>query len=287
VIVWLDGRWLDADHATLSIRDRGFLSADGVYETGRLCDGGYFRLPAHLERLERSGAILGIPTPPAAELATIAYELAQRNAITDGSLRIIVTRGTGAGTTVLLTLEPVAPDWRARAARGWTLVTARTRRPPTESVPAQLKTLGRPYALLARREAATAGADDALLLSAAGDVAEGTAWNVFWRKGDRLCTPSLDAGVLDGITRTTLLEIAPAHGLVISEGRWPRSVLDDADELFATMSSLGIVPIRRLDDRSFDSAFPVVATLADAYWRTVAREAAVDRVRFLHGGAAS
>ena len=272
MIVWLDGRWLDADDATLSIRDRGFLAADGVYETGRLFDGGYFRLAAHLDRLERSGSILDIPIPPAAELATIAHELAHRNAITDGSLRIVVTRGTGARTTVLLTLDPVAPDWRERAARGWTLITARTRRPPADSVPAELKSLGRPYALL---------------LSSAGDVAEGTAWNVFWRSGDTLCTPSLEVGVLDGITRATLLTLAAAHGLVVSEGRWPRAALDDADELFATMSSLGIVPIRRLDDRSFDPASPAATTLADAYWRTVAREAAEDRVRFLHGGAAS
>lgn len=287
MIVWLDGRWLDAEDATLSIRDRGFLMADGVYETGRLFDGGYFRLGAHLERLERSGAILGIPIPPAAELTAIAYELAHRNAISDGSLRIVVTRGTGTRTTVLLTLEPVAADWRDRAARGWTLVTARTRRPPADSVPAGLKTLGRPYALLARREAAAAGADDALLLSADGHVAEGTAWNLFWRSGDTLCTPSLDVGILDGITRATLLELAPAHGLVLSEGRWPRAALDHADELFATMSSLGVVTIRQLDDRSLDPESPAAATLADAYWRTVAREAAEDRVRFLHRGRAS
>lgn len=287
MIVWLDGRWLDADDATVSIRDRGFLMADGVYETCRLFEGGYFRIAAHLDRLERSGSILGVPVPPAGELTTVAYGLAHRNAITDGSLRIIVTRGTGARTTVLLTLEPVAPDWRERAARGWNLITARSRRPPTDAVPAELKTLGRPWALLARREAAAAGADDALLLSTDGHIAEGTAWNVFWRSGTTLCTPSLEVGVLDGITRATLLAIAPGQGFVVSEGRWSRAALEDADEAFATMSSLGIVPIRRIDDRSFDPAAPTAHALADAYWRTVARDAAEHRVRFLHGGAAS
>lgn len=270
VIVWLDGRWLDADEASISIRDRGFLLSDGVYETGRLYDGGYFRLRAHLERLARSAAMFGLATPPASELEELAHELARRNDLRDASLRIIVTRGVSA-PTVLLTLDPIAADWRERAARGWALATARTRRPPPEVVPPGLKTLGRPYALLARREAAAAGADDALLLNMAGEVAEGPSWNVFWRRGHVLRTPSLETGVLDGITRATLLEIAPRTGFTVEEGRWPRSELDEAEEMFATMSSLGVVPIRSLDGRPLKGG-PAAERLAELYWQTVFTE---------------
>src|SRR5690606_25632180 len=112
-----------------------------------------------------------------------------------------------------------------------------TRRPSTASAPAQLKAVGRTYALLARQEAADAGVDDVLLLTDHGHVCEGPTWNVFWRRGDTLCTPALEAGVLAGVTRTTVLELAPDMGLRVREGLFDRSDLDHADEIFATMTS--------------------------------------------------
>jgi branched-chain amino acid aminotransferase len=275
LIVYLDGAWIEADAAGIPIHDRGFLYADAVYETARLHRGGYFRLRRHLERLSASAATLRIPVPPADDVVAVAAELARRNQLTEATFRITVTRGAGAGVrgTVLATLTPLAADWESRGARGWDVVTAVVRRPSTVSIPAHLKSPGRPYATLARLEAEDRGADDALLLDDRGHVSEGPTWNVFWRQDRTLFTPSIECGVLPGVTRGAILELAVAAGLQPVEGRYARSDLDEADEIFATMSSLGVVPLRSLDG---DALKPPRAAprLQRLYWELVARETA-------------
>jgi branched-chain amino acid aminotransferase len=249
LLVYLDGVWVEADAAGVPIHDRGFLHADAVYETARLHKGGYFRLRQHLDRLAASAATLRIPIPPADEIVDVAGELARRNDLTEATFRITITRGVRAGVwgTVLATLAPVAADWQERAQRGWDVITSTVRRPSTVSIPAHLKSPGRPYAILARLEADDAGVDDALLLDDRGHVSEGPTWNVFWRLDRTLFTPSVECGVLPGVTRAAILELAGAAGLEAAEGRYSRSDLDDADEIFATMSSAGVVAFRSLD----------------------------------------
>jgi branched-subunit amino acid aminotransferase/4-amino-4-deoxychorismate lyase len=269
VIVYLDGRWIEERDAAVPVRDPGFISADAVFETARLFDGGYFRFERHLDRLEQSAAMLGIPLPPRALLRSIAFELAERNALRDGAFRITITRGGTTGPLVLATLVPIAAEWTERARRGWRLITARTRTPPPYVVPPALKATGRPWSLLARREAAEAGVDDALILTTHGAVAEGPAWNVFWRRANTLCTPALETGILDGVTRSEVLAIATALGLDTEEGIYGRDVLDFADEILATMTSVGPVNITELDGRQLaEPAFG--PRLRAAYWQLVA-----------------
>jgi branched-chain amino acid aminotransferase len=275
VIVFLNGRFLPAGQASISIRDRGFLFADGVFETALLHDGGFFRLGRHLERFAESATMLRIAAPATAELDAIIRRVARDNELRTASIRITLTRGVDS-PTLLVTATP--PDTAAaeRARRGWRLVTARTRRPSTASMPAQLKALGRTHAILARHEAADAGVDDALLLTDAGDVCEGPTWNIFWRRGDTLFTPALNAGALAGVTRSVLLELAPAAGVMPREGLFPRSELDRADEVFVTMTSVGIASVRTLDGRSLPAATPAADALRPAYQELVTREAAAD-----------
>ena len=275
--VHLNGAWLDAADATLSIDDRGFLYGDGVFETVRLHAGGYFQLDAHLARLRRGADALDLPLPEVSALRAVAAGILDRNDVSEGTLRITLTRGaeSGADPTLLVTLRPIAADWRAMARRGWRVVTAKTRHPSADALPPYVKSIGRLHGLLARLEAAHAGADDALLFSSDGLITEGPTWNVFWRAGEELRTPALEAGVLDGVTRATILEIAPAAGLTVVEGKWPRAALDDADEVFATMSSMGCVSFTRLDGAELDPARATAASsLFSAYWERVAREAA-------------
>lgn len=276
MIVFLNGEWLPAEQARVSIDDRGLLFADGVFETALLFRGGWFRLDEHLERFRASAALWDLAVPALAELRDIAHRLARENRLADGSLRIVLTRGTAAGTTLFATLHPTDEAWNERALRGWTLITAQTRRPSTAAVPAQLKALGRPYAILARLEAARAAADDALLLTDHGDVCEGPAWNVFWRTGDTLFTPDLELGVLAGVTRTVLLDLAPGLGYHVRTGAFPRESLEAADEIFATMTSVGIVSIRALDGRALPGATPAADRLRAAYWEVVARDAGAE-----------
>ncbi len=274
MIAYVDGRWVEEQDAVVPITDRGFLSADAVFETARLFDGGYFRLERHLDRLEQSAAILRMPLPARADVRAIAFELAHRNRLRDGSFRITVTRGSGGAPLVVAVLSVIADAAVERARRGWTLVTARTRTPPADVVPPTLKSTGRTYSLLARQEAADAGADDVLMLTVHGAIAEGPSWNVFWRRNETLFTPALATGILDGVTRSETVALARDLGLHTEEGVYPRSALDGADEILATMSSLGPVTIRALDGHPLPE--PTIGPrLRDAYWRLVA--ASVER----------
>lgn len=280
MIVYLNGDWIPRDEARIPITDRGFLLSDGVFETARLYEGKYFRLEKHLLRLQESAATLKLPMPPISELTRIAHEIAARNELANASLRITITRGSG-GTglktegaerpTLLVTIAPVANDWREKAARGWSLITAKTLRPSPDSVPAQLKALGRVYAILATLEAETAGADDALLLTAERKIAEGPTWNFFWRSGRTVRTAALNGGILEGVTRSIIMDLARSEGFSVEEGLWPRAELDHADEAFATMTSQGVVPIRNIDTRAFGP--PDCATLLQSrYWDLVTAE---------------
>ena len=278
--VYLNGDWVPASEARISVFDRGFLFGDGVFETGRLHRGRYFRLEQHLARLEKSASFLRLPVPPLDQLLAIGHGLAERNAFTEGSLRITVTRGSGgrglsrAGAgppTVVATLSGVPDDWEAKAARGWRIRISSVRRPSTESTPPQLKGLGRPYALLAHYEAEDDGLDDALLLSAEGLIAEGPTWNLFWRKDQTVFTPALSAGILEGVTRGIIIDLVRAAGYQVEEGCWQRSVLDSADEVFATMTSNGVVPITQLDQRPLHQR-TLAASLQTEYWKLVRSE---------------
>lgn len=277
MIVSLNGALVAEEQAAISIHDRGFLFGDAVFETALLHDGGFFRLRDHLDRFSTSAAALRIDVPAVDEVDRFVRAVVNANALRDANIRMTLTRGVR-DPVLLITARP--PDTaRARAARaGWRIITARTRRPSTASVPAHIKAVGRTYALLARHEAADAGVDDALLLTDHAHVCEGPTWNVFWRRGTILCTPALEAGVLAGITRTTLLQLAPGLGLRVREGLFDRSELDHADEIFATMTSVGVVPFLELDGRSLPAGGGTARELHDAYQAVVARESALDPV---------
>jgi branched-chain amino acid aminotransferase len=279
VIVYLNGSWLPQENACIPVTDRGFLFSDGVFETARLHRGKYFRLHQHLDRFQQSARALELAAPPSDQLAQLAHEAAERNRLAEGSLRITLTRGSGGAglktrganrPTLLITTSASAPDWEARAAQGWSLVTANTLRPSPDSVPAQLKALGRVYAILASLEAERAGADDALLLTADRQIAEGPTWNFFWRKGRVVRTASLAGGILEGVTRSIIIEIARSEGYQVEEGLWPRAELDSAEEAFATMTSLGVVPIRTIDGRAL--ATDCAPQFQRRYWDLVGAE---------------
>ena len=144
MIAYQDGEWLDEERVRVSVRDTAFLSGHGVFESVRLHEGRYFRPGAHLERLAASASLLRIALPPLADLGDVLLELARRSELGEASARLTLTGGApGGGPSVIATIAPIPDDWRARAARGWTLVTARTRHPDPATVPPALKSLGR------------------------------------------------------------------------------------------------------------------------------------------------
>jgi branched-chain amino acid aminotransferase len=277
MICWLGGRLTDGSAASISIDDPGFLVGDGVFETALLRNGGFFRLREHLLRFAASAASLRIAAPDTQTLDRIVRDVVRANQLRDAAIRITLTRGVRT-PVLLVTARPPDSEWLRRARRGWRIITAATRRPSVAAVPAQLKALGRTWGLLARLEAADAGADDALLLNDAGFVCEGPAWNVFWRIGSVLHTPTLDAGVLAGVTRSTLLDLAPALGFTVQEGLFDRASLDAADEIFASMTSVGVVSIREIDHRVMPALTPAADAFLPRYDDLVAAAVARDPV---------
>lgn len=283
--VYLNGRYLDAARASIGIDDRGFLFGDALYESIRIYSEGFFRFRQHWERLAQGAAALRIEAPPLQELRAIAARLTAMNAVSDGSVRVTLTRGpggeglrtTGSGPpTLLVTVRPISAERLARTSAGFSAITARARRSPV-GLPSSIKSANRLDAILARIEADEAAVDEAIMLSAEGHVAEGTVSNVFWRSGARLRTPELSIGILPGVTRMAVLEVCEGLGIDVEQGRWPIDELKSAPEIFVTMSSAGPVRLSELDSRPIaagdDDLFPQIH---QAYWSLLAREAAKD-----------
>ncbi len=287
MIVYLNGTYLEAAEARVSIADRGFLYGDALYENVRVYQGGFFRFEAHYRRLADGAAALRIEPPPPEHLRRVAGELAVRNGQQGGTLRVTLTRGPGgeglaprgAGPpTVLVTLTPVSEERMRRAEEGWSAVAARARRAPS-ALPGSIKSANRLDAILAKLEAETAGADEAILLSIDGWVAEGTTCNVFWRCGAELLTPSPDVGILPGVTRGVILELAQRLGIPVREGRFPLDSLREAAEVFFTMTSVGPVRVRSLDGKPIPrSGEDLLPTLRPEYWALVEEESRGDRL---------
>ena len=283
--VYLNGDYLPAADASIAIDDRGFLFGDGLYESIRIFRGGFLRFREHWERLAKGATALKIDAPSADALHEIVARLAQANEIIDGTIRVALTRGpggqslrtTGTGPpTLLVTASAISAERLARARTGFSAIIARVRR-NSVGLPSSIKSANRLDAIMARLEADEVGVDEAILLSAEGYVAEGTASNIFWRGGPGLRTPALTVGILPGVTRMVVLEVCEEVEIDVEQGRWPVDELLDAPEVFLTMSSLGPVRVAELDSRPLITPEdPLFSRVRDAYAELVTREAKQD-----------
>jgi branched-subunit amino acid aminotransferase/4-amino-4-deoxychorismate lyase len=206
------------------------------------------------------------------------YALLKRNALRDAILRITISRGSGTrGPGIAGVVNPTyliacyRPAEAASAHLKLELVSVR--RTPTECIPGQAKTANYLNSILALAQAHDAGADEALLLDMRGLIAEAAYSNVFFVRDARLITPALESGILPGITRAAVLEIAREHGVAVQEGDIEPAMAAEADEAFITNSVRGIVPVRAIGTRAFTVPGPLTARLAQWYWELVEREA--------------
>jgi branched-chain amino acid aminotransferase len=286
VLVHLDGRLVEEADARISVFDRGLLYGDGVFETMRACGGRIFRLEAHLERLERSALLAEFEDlPPRAALASDLTALLQANRLADARLRLTLTRGAGrpgdyvqaAGPpTRIATAAPFTGIDPALHAGGVALLVSRRQAVPAEVLDAAIKTTSRLASVLARREAARAGAFEAALLDAAGNLTEGTTSNLFLVRQGRLLTPAIDGRALPGVTRAVVLETARDAGIEVDERPLPAPLLGEADEIFLTNTSWEVLPVTRVDGRPAGGGRPgaVTKALLAAYRERVRRECA-------------
>ena len=274
--VWCDGRVGTAEECRVSILDHGLLYGDGVFEGIRITRGRIFRLSDHLDRLARSARAIGLGLPyPLTDIADIVCQTARAHGEAEAYVRLIVTRGVGALTLdptdcseprlycIVATLRMFPMDVRER---GLNLMTASQRRPQSDMLDPQVKSLNYMNNVLAKRDARLRGYDDALLLNTTGRIAEASGANVFAVIDDELVTPPPCEGALPGITRRTLLEIAAAAGRRTREQPLTRYDLLAAEEAFICGSGAGLTAIGKLDDCAIgDGSRPLQDLLMKAY----------------------
>jgi len=256
----IDGVVSPAAEARVSVLDNGFTFGDAVYETLRTYGGRPFELQRHLRRLRASAGRIGVAIPQAdAELAERLDALLLRAGNPEGYIRIIVSRGVGdisyhfervEGPTVVMVTKPYQPLPAAAYTEGVVVSLVSVRRNHRDALDPAIKSCNLLNNVLATREAQSKGALEAILLNQAGELAEGAGSNVFVVRGGVVLTPPLSAGILAGITRELLFELAPAAGVPLREEALRAGDLLAADEAFITSTLKELAPIRRVDEHA-------------------------------------
>lgn len=282
-VCWMNGKLVAAEQASVSVFDHGLLYGDGVFEGIRFYNGRAFRLQAHLERLLLSARAIALHIPyTLEELTQAVHDTISASATSDGYLRLVVTRGPGplgidpthchtpAVFVIAASLQLVSARVREVGAK---VIIAATRRLGPDGLDPRIKSLNYLNHVLARMEATYAGADEAILLNAAGRVAEGSADNVFIVRRGELLTPPVIEGALDGITRQVVLELAQKLGLSHHEMPLAPYDLFTADECFLTGTGAELIPVAEVNGRPFSLCpGPVYQQLAAAFRQLIESE---------------
>jgi branched-chain amino acid aminotransferase len=277
--IWLNGKLVEHDEAKVSVFDHGLLYGDGVFEGIRSYNGNVFRLEAHVRRLFDSarGIRLEIPMTPAAVGDAIKATLAA-NSLKDSYIRVVVTRGEGTlgldpnrcpKPNVFIITDKIALYPEELYRNGLDIITAATMRNHPNAVNPRLKSLNYLNNILAKIEAINAGTLEAVMLNHLGYVAECTGDNIFIVREGRLFTPPIAAGILEGITRDEILDIARGMRVEIREENLTRQDLYVADECFLTGTAAEVVPVVRIDQRTIGDGKPGPLTkrLAEEFHR--------------------
>ena len=283
-LVYLNGRLIPSSEAKLSPFDYGFLLGYGLFETMRAYSGHIFRLEQHLERLLRSAQLLELKLQlDASALRKALYETLEANNLKDARLRLTVSGGVGEvvpdlssckSATVFIVSRRYTPYTAQVYQEGFKAVMSDIRR-NSRSPAAKTKSLNYLDNLLARSEARRAGCDEAILLDEQGFLAEGSTSNIFLVCGGMLLTPGEDSGILPGVTRQVVLELAPTLGIKAAVRKIAPEELALADEAFLTNSIMEIMPLTRVGEQKIGSgkAGEVAQRLMRAYTELVRRSA--------------
>ena len=274
--IYIDGKFYPEASAKVSVLDHGLLYGDGIFEGIRFYNGRVFRLEEHLDRLWDSARSICLEIPMTMrEVREAVLETIRQNHLRDGYIRLLVTRGVGnlglnpvqcKHPSVIIIAATIALYHENIYRKGLTIVTCATRRTSPAALNPAVKSLNYLNNVMARIEANLAGADEALMLNDAGNVAECTADNVFIIKRGQIFTPPITAGALRGITRSIVFEIAAELGIKIMEADITRHDVFIADECFLTGTAAEIVPVVKADGRLIGNGKPGPITV-----RTISR----------------
>ena len=264
--IYIDGQLLDEANARISVFDHGLLYGDGVFEGIRFYNRRVFRLEEHIRRLYDSARsiLLNIPMTPE-EMTAAVLETCRVNELTDGYIRLVITRGTGPlglspykcpkpSVIIIACSIQLYPD--EAYTNGLIMATCATRRPHHDTLSPQVKSLNYLNNVMAKVEAIQAGAEEGIMLNERGLVAECTGDNVFIIRDGVIKTPPISAGALDGITRGVVFEIAAELGITIRETDISRHDIYTADECFLTGTAAEALPAVKLDQRPIGTGKP-------------------------------
>lgn len=283
--VFLNGDFVPCERAVVPIYDHGFLYGDGAFEGIRAYNGRAFKLAEHIERLYNSLRALWIELQYGPDTFVANVEkLLEMNEVRDGYIRVTVTRGVALGLdpknittepTVVISTDKLALYPRTAYDHGLEVVTVATRVANPQVLEPRIKSLGKYLCnIQAKIEANQVGAGEGLMLTEDGYVAECTGDNVFYAKRGVVCTPPAFLGILEGITRQTVMDLLIEMGVQVVEKVFTRFDLYTADEAFLTGTAAEVIPMVKLDDRVIGDGKPgsITRRLMEEFRRYVASQ---------------
>lgn len=275
--VYVNGKLVDKDEAAISVYDHGLLYGDGVFEGIRSYGGKVFRLQEHLDRLWYSAKAIWLEIPISKDqMGAAIEETLTQNGIEDGYIRVVVTRGCGtlgldpdkcSDPQVIIITDYISLYPDEVYEKGLEIITVSTARNHPAALNPRIKSLNYLNNILAKIEGKQAGCVEALMLNHKGEVAECTGDNIFLARNGALLTPPNDAGILEGITRAAVIELARQAGIEVCEVALTKHDVYIADECFLTGTAAEVVPVVKVDSRTIGDGTPgpITRKLADSF----------------------
>ncbi|HWA97702.1 MAG TPA: branched-chain-amino-acid transaminase [Pirellulales bacterium] len=268
--IWINGRLFEKQDARISVYDHGLLYGDGVFEGLRSYGGRVFRLDQHLRRLWESAKAIHLEIPYTRDaVAAAVNDTLKANGIADGYIRLVVTRGAGSlgldpnkcsDPQVIIITDHISLYPAELYERGLEIVTVSVVRNHSAALSPRIKSLNYLNNILAKIEGLQAGCSEALMLNTRGEVAECTGDNIFLVRGRTLLTPPIDAGILEGVTREAVMELARSAGLEVREIALTKHDVYIADECFLTGTAAEVIPVIKVDSRTIGTGAPGAVT---------------------------
>ena len=264
--IYINGTFYDKEDAKISVYDHGLLYGDGVFEGMRSYGGKVFRLDDHLERLWFSAKAIWLEIPSTnQQMVDAVNETLAKNKIQDGYIRLVVTRGAGtlgldpnqtSDPQVIIIADKIVLYPDELYENGLEIITVSTQRNHPAALSPRIKSLNYLNNILAKIEGLQAGCIEALMLNHKGEIAECTGDNIFLIRDQRIYTPPTDAGILEGITRKAVIDLAEEMGNPVHQVALTRHDVYIADECFLTGSAAEVIPVVKVDSRQIGTGKP-------------------------------
>ena len=266
-VVYMNGEFVPKEEAKVSVFDHAFLYGDAVFEGIRAYNGRVFRLEEHIDRLYDSAKAIWLEIEmPKKEMMEVVAESCRQNNLKDAYIRLVVSRGVGdlgldprkchGNSSIICIADKIALYPEEFYEKGLKAITAATRRNYGEVLAPQVKSNNYLPNIMAKIEAITAGCLEAICMSREGYVTEGTGDNIFIVKDGVLKTPHPAVGILKGVTRKAIMELAEQEGIPVEETFMNRFDVYTADEIFFTGTAAEVIPVVEVDSRKIGDGVP-------------------------------